>query len=318
MVSPLRRRIAASAVAVAATLGLALLLAPAADGATITIAAAGDVCDPNPTTPNGGCVETADLIKALNVNHVVELGDMQYENAAPAALANGYDAPGAWGDFKAKTWPVIGNHEIKNIPDTSYCNYWGAKAGCPTHQYRADLGEWSLIALDTNGSITTAKKNQFKTLLTQAGSDNVIVAFHHPQYSPACRGCHGPTAKVKGFMDIAVAEGVDVILASHDHLVANFNRMGGSGPSASGIPVFVVGTGGAHPDEGCDNRPAGIRFCGGGEKTGLFGNMNDLSAVSLTGVEVLELNPTNFTARFVHADGTTNGANHDQVTFATR
>lgn len=310
-----RAAITAAAVAVAlASFGTAT----SSTAETLTIATAGDVCDPVPTTPDGGCVETASLVKNLAVDYVVETGDMQYENASPSLLANGYDAPGAWGDFKDATIPVIGNHEIKNISDASWCNYWGAKANCPTHQGRTDLGDWSVIALDTNGSITTAKRNEFKQLLAEAGTDNVIVAWHHPQYSPQCRGCHGPTTKVKAFMQIAVDEGVDVVLASHDHLVANFDRMGAAGPSANGIPVFVTGSGGAHPDEGCDNRPAGIRFCAGGEKTGLFGTRNDLSARSLTGVEVLTLGPDSFSARFVHADGTADGADYDQVTFQVR
>lgn len=284
----------------------------------VTLMGAGDVCDVKPA----GCAATAALVMNHNPSWVAMLGDMQYPEASPTTVAAGYNIN--WGPFKDKTLPVLGNHEFKNNIDTTYCTYFAAAASCPTHQYIKELGgNWVLIGLDSNGSITSAKVAQFNALLDQAAGKNVIVAWHHPQYSSPCTGCHTPKATMKAFMSVAVARGVDVLLTSHDHKYESFDRMGAAGPLDTGIPMFLVGTGGAHQDPGCSSRTSGSRFCGGGaeatkSRATVYGTANNLSVPGLRGMVKLTLKESDFNYEYVQADGSTMGISHDSGTFATR
>lgn len=61
----------------------------------------------------------------------------------------GYDA--SWGQFKAVTYPVPGNHEYYLYDAAGYYRYFGAAA----HEesggaYSFDVGSWHLVALNSN------------------------------------------------------------------------------------------------------------------------------------------------------------------------
>ena len=80
---------------------------------------------------------------------VLPLGDEQYETGTLDGFSGSYDP--TWGQFKAITKPVPGNHEYQTPGATGYYSYYGAAAGDPTKGYYSyDLGSWHMIALNGN------------------------------------------------------------------------------------------------------------------------------------------------------------------------
>src|SRR2546421_8369426 len=62
---------------------------------------------------------------------------------------NCYDP--AWGRFKDRTKPALGNHEYVDPTAPGYFQYWGLAAGLPGKGYYAyDLGDWHVVVLNTN------------------------------------------------------------------------------------------------------------------------------------------------------------------------
>src|SRR6059058_853005 len=111
--------------------------APAAAHATV-LAAAGDIaCDPTDASFNGGlgtatrCREkyTSNQLLAGGYDTVLALGDLQYNAGSLSNFQQSYDP--SWGRVKAKTHPVIGNHESTSATGgRGYCTYWGVAAHC--------------------------------------------------------------------------------------------------------------------------------------------------------------------------------------------
>lgn len=214
--------------------------------ADLTVAGAGDLCG---QTDIANCTGTSDRVLAINPDAVFTVGDNAYPDGTLADYNSSYDP--TWGRFKAKTYPAIGNHEIKTGTDAGYCSYFGTKAACPSHNRVNDLGKWRLIALDSNGTPTTADVTFLTDALTAADTagDNTIVYFHHPRWSSPCGSCHGNQTKVDAYWKAAVNNGADIVLNGHDHHYERFAPMNATGGSAAGgLREFVVGTGGGGLD----------------------------------------------------------------------
>ncbi|MBP6037884.1 MAG: hypothetical protein KA604_00915 [Candidatus Saccharimonas sp.] len=151
--------------------------------------------------------------------------------------------------------------------------------------YRIDLGSWSVVSMEATGSVSSAQVQQLNRLLDAAGSDHVVLAIHHPYWASYCANptdtanalaanstpphCHGGESKPisgtqngsKKYWDVALTRGVDIIAVAHDHKYERFERMNTSGVDPLGIPEFLAGLGGAHPDPGCSERETGSAFC---------------------------------------------------------
>src|SRR5256886_13060005 len=84
---------------------------------------------------------------------VFALGDNAYPNGTAATFQNCYDP--TWGRHKARTYPVVGNHEYdSSATAASYFNYFGPTAGDPTKgYYSVDLGAWHIVVLNSNPSL---------------------------------------------------------------------------------------------------------------------------------------------------------------------
>ena len=252
---------------------------------TIVLAAAGDNCDDNPTQYNGiGCRGTANQVIAENPDAVVALGDLQYNNFAEAN-PNVYMQE--WGAFKAKTIPVLGNHEKLNAPYSinQWNSYWGAQAHSGTdYQWREDLGKWSVIVVNSNYSTpSTANKNAVQALIDAANADgdNIVMAFHHPRFASPCSGCHGDQARSTVWMQKAYDSGVDLVLTAHDHRYERYAPMDASGPNSAGVREFLIGSGGAHADGGDGVPNAG----------------NQVLKGDFVGVTMFDLNDTSYSWR---------------------
>src|SRR5436309_9087517 len=97
---------------------------------------------------------TADLLdkvvaSATGEVAVFTVGDNAYENGTIEEYQQCYEP--TWGRQKARTRPVPGNHEYASKGATPYFTYFGAAAGDPTKGYYSyDLGDWHIIALNSN------------------------------------------------------------------------------------------------------------------------------------------------------------------------
>lgn len=221
------------------------------------IAAAGDIaCDPNSPNFNGGrgtdtgcrMQATAQLMLNEQLAAVLPLGDLQYEVGSADAFQKSYDR--SWGQFKAITRPVAGNHEYETPRASAYFRYFGSAAGDPQRGYYSyDLGQWHMIALNSNcaevgGCTQSSPQGQWlQADLAAHPRKCTLVYWHHPRFSS---GHHGNNFSTQDFWQILYAAGVEVILTGHDHHYERFapQTPQGQRDDQRGIRQFVVGTGG--------------------------------------------------------------------------
>jgi hypothetical protein len=225
----------------------------------VTIVAAGDIaCDPSNTAFNRGrgsgsyCRASAvdKVIKSVNPNAVLALGDEQYDTGRYRAFRKSYDH--SWGQQRAETYPVPGNHEYEGTSNASgYFRYFGPHAGPnPKGWYSVTMGSWRLIGLNSNCFIVgcargTAQFNWLRHLLKTRPSACSLAFMHHPLVSS---GPHGDDeAHAKPLWKLLFHYGVDVALVGHDHIYERFAPVDPSGTKNKrhGIREFIVGTGGA-------------------------------------------------------------------------
>ena len=106
----------------------------AAAAADPVIAAAGDIaCAPNDPfffSGNGDATHCAQKRTAAligTVDAVLPLGDNQYNSGSLTNYLAVFDK--TWGVFKAKSFPVPGNHEYGTTNAGGYFSYFGSRAG---------------------------------------------------------------------------------------------------------------------------------------------------------------------------------------------
>lgn len=256
--------------ALVALLAWALLgaLAPPASaqlpalGEDPVIAAVGDVaCDPESDFFNGGLGDathcrqkyTAERVMAEDPDAVVVLGDVQYEESQMWKYKRSYDP--TWGQMKAITRPVIGNHEYFHADGQEYFDYFngvGAFTGPAGDRdksyYSFDLGAWHVVALNSvcsrvGGCGPGSPQEQWlrQDLATHPNACTMAV-WHHPVHTSS--GKAWPS--MEPMWQVLYDAGVDVILTGHAHNYERFAPMDASGAAdpVSGIRQFVVGTGG--------------------------------------------------------------------------
>src|SRR5205807_5902403 len=91
---------------------------------------------------------TANLLDTIP-GTVFLAGDNAYPGGSSTDYANCYDP--TWGRHKARTRPVPGNHEYSTPGAAGYFGYFGSAAGDPAKGYYSyDLGDWHIIALNSN------------------------------------------------------------------------------------------------------------------------------------------------------------------------
>jgi hypothetical protein len=244
----------------------AAVAASPASAADPVIAAAGDIaCSPDDGSFNSGAgtatacrqMATSDLLTGGGLTAVLPLGDMQYECPTASSLALSYDP--SWGRVKAISHPVPGNHEYigasrpgcTNAVD-AYYSYFGAAAGNPaTGYYSYDLGDWHVIALNTNTSCSviacsagSAQEQWLQADLAAHPAACTLAYFHEPLFTSGS-GEDGGTNAVRPFWDALQAAGAEVILNGHVHNYERFAPQSPAGaPDPAGIREIVVGTGG--------------------------------------------------------------------------
>lgn len=270
-------------------------------GSPPTIAAAGDIaCDPkNPfynrgRGRNGLCQQkkTAHLIRALDPDAVLALGDTQYDDGKLGKYNKSYEA--SWGAFLDITRPAVGNHEYITNTD-GYRRYFGARAVPDGNTYYSfDLQSWHIVALDSNCWAEPCRpgsrqyewlKADLEAATADGGGICQLAYFHHPRFSS---GLHGNNGFVAPLWRLLYRYGVDVVLNGHDHYYERFAPLTPLGKldRQGGVREFIVGTGGAETYPIRDVQPHSQR-----RRTDVFG------VLSMT------LHPDAYDWRFVPVKG---------------
>ncbi len=220
------------------------------------IGAAGDIaCDPADGSYNGGngtstackMKATSDLLFGSGYAKALPLGDLQYEDGVLADFNASYNP--SWGRVKSDTAPVPGNHEYHTGGAADYFTYFGAAAGNPaTGYYSYDIGDWHLIALNSNCAEVggcgsgSAQEVWLRSDLAAHPNKCTLAYWHHPRFSS---GPHGNDATYDAFWRALDDYDADVVLNGHDHIYERFHRQSPDAVSTTdGIREFVVGTGG--------------------------------------------------------------------------
>jgi acid phosphatase type 7 len=177
---------------------------------------------------------------------VATLGDNVYPSGSDETYASCYDP--AWGGFRDRTRPAIGNHDIESEGGAAYFRYFGAAAGTAGEGwYGYDLGAWHVIALNSNCQSVDcdAGSPQHEWLVADLAandSDCTLAYWHHPRFSS---GPHGDSPSVAALWEALDVADADLVLAGHDHLYERFAPQDPDGVAdPAGLRQITVGTGG--------------------------------------------------------------------------
>jgi len=226
---------------------------PKPEGPSYVLVGAGDIASCK--SPQGAAA-TAKLIEQIP-GTVFAAGDLAYEKGSAAEFQNCYGP--AWGRFKDRTRPTLGNHEYGTPGASAYFEYWGAQAGPVSKGYYSyDLGTWHIVALNTNCGAPAlggcgAGSPQEAWLLKDLAEhpDSCILAYgHHALFSSGLFRSHAIHPELKPLWQDLHASHAELVLAGHEHSYERFAPQDPDGNSdpANGIREIVVGTGGRSHD----------------------------------------------------------------------
>jgi hypothetical protein len=220
---------------------------------TFVLVGAGDIAScKNPE----GARATAKLIEQIP-GTVFAAGDLAYESGSAAEFKNCYDP--AWGRFKDRTRPALGNHEYVEPTARAYFEYWGAQAGpAGKGYYSFDLGAWHIVALNTNCYAKdlggcgkgSPQETWLKEDLAQHPNACIIAYGHHALFSSGVFQKHAVHPELKPMWQDLYAAHADLVLAGHEHSYERFAAQDpdGNADPEHGIREIVVGTGGRNHD----------------------------------------------------------------------
>jgi hypothetical protein len=225
---------------------------PAAD--VVRLAAAGDIAW-GPT----GAADTARLVRSLDPDAVLTLGDNAYPNGTLQQFRDTYDP--TWGTFRDITRPAPGNHDYYTPGAAGYFRYFADRVGGRAY-YAWNAGVWRMYSL--NCEIACGKGSRplawLKADLAKIGGRPALGYVHEPLFT--CSTGHDPSPVAKAVWRALDRAGGRILLTGHNHAYERFSRQHADGsPSRRGMREFVVGTGGAvrYPLlDSCRHRQAGV------------------------------------------------------------
>lgn len=214
---------------------------PPGPGDSITVVAAGDIA----SLTNRQHYETAKLIDQIKPNHILTVGDNQYDSGKLSEFTAHYDK--SWGKYKSITHPATGNHEWEDDLK-GYKAYFGAQAypqGKPYYSW--DAGEFHFVSFDSyplydNGSDST-QLTWLKADLAANTKPCVIGYWHHPRFNS---GEYGDKSVMAPLWNAFADAKADLVLAGHDHHYERLKPLNKSGSvdETNGLRSAIVGIGG--------------------------------------------------------------------------
>lgn len=190
---------------------------------------------------------TAKLIGQMKPDAVLALGDTQYPDGAYGQYERSYAR--SWGQYRAITYPAIGNHEYLTGQAHGYFEYFGQRAGNQNQGwYSYDLATWHVIVLNSEcqyigGCGTGSSQERWLAADLAAHPNGCTLAYwHEPRWSS---GTHGSNPLYNAVWTDLAAAGADLVLNGHDHDYERFAPLSAEGQmDTNGVREFIAGTGG--------------------------------------------------------------------------
>jgi acid phosphatase type 7 len=220
---------------------------------TVTLVGAGDIAT---CKDLGGAIATGKLIAGIP-GTVFALGDLAYESGTLEQFHECYGK--AWGAFRDRTRPALGNHEYVNPGAAGYFDYWGT-AGGPRGKgyYSYDLGAWHVVVLNTNCAMPgvggcgkgSPQELWLKQDLAEHPAACTLAYGHHALFSSGVFRRHAVHPELKPLWQDLYDAHADLVLAGHEHSYERFAPQDPEGREdpERGIREIVVGTGGRSHD----------------------------------------------------------------------
>jgi chitodextrinase len=214
---------------------------PATPGENITVVVAGDIA----SLTNTEHYETAKLIEQIKPNHVLTVGDNQYDSGTLAEFKAHYDK--SWGKYKSITHPATGNHEWEDNLN-GYKSYFGAQAypqGKPYYSWEA--GDFHFVSFDSNKLYETGSDStQIDWLKADLAANTkacVVGYWHHPRFNS---GEYGDKSVMSPLWNAFADAKADIVFNGHDHHYERLAPLNKSGQvdQANGMRAAIVGIGG--------------------------------------------------------------------------
>ena len=213
--------------------------AAAGADSSVVVLTAGDIAACTP-----GSSLTARILDTIPGTIVIPGDAAYYSSVNRQPYRTCFDT--TWGRHKARIRPVPGNHDADPDGMKRYFDYFGDAAGPrPGGYYSFDIGDWHVIALNSNIAMgPSSPQGQWAARDLASNSRRCTMAvMHHPRFSS---GPHPPEPTTAGIWPLLDSAGVDLVVSGHDHLYERLAPMRANGRRdyTRGIRTFVVGVGG--------------------------------------------------------------------------
>ena len=207
---------------------------------SVVFVGAGDIAG----CSTSGDEATANLLDNI-AGTVFTVGDNAYDSGTAAEFTNCYNP--TWGRHKTRTRPAPGNHDYVTPGAAGYYGYFGANAGDPAKGYYSyDLGDWHIIALNSNiaRDAGSPQEQWLRADLAASTKSCTLAYWHHPRFSSGFE--HGNDTSIQPLWQALYDYSADVVLSGHDHDYERFAPQTPTGVAdpTRGIREFIVGTGG--------------------------------------------------------------------------
>jgi hypothetical protein len=175
---------------------------------------------------------------------VFTAGDNTYPTGTRESFQRCYEP--TWGRHKLRTRPAPGNHDYDEPAAIPYYAYFGDSAGpCCDGYYSFQVQNWLVLSLNSNVPAGTgsAQLEWLKAELATRSARCIVAIWHHPIVSS---GPNGNNPEMREIWQLLHQSGTDIVINGHDHMYERFAPLDANGlPTAAGIRLFIVGTGGA-------------------------------------------------------------------------
>lgn len=241
------------------SLALAVLAAAPADIQIdqLVLVGAGDIadCGGNDDEKTAVLVEKT-LAKSKNA-WAFTLGDNVYPSGTRDEFVRCYEPN--WGRFKARTIPVVGNHDYLTENAAGFRSAFARRFSQDGPLwYSLDVrgagsdGQpalWHVVVLDSDcdkvGCAAGSPQHRWlqEDLKKNATTTCTLALFHHPRFSS---GPHGDAKTMADLWQVLDGGGVDLVLSGHDHTYERFPALDKDGVAVKGggIASIIAGTGG--------------------------------------------------------------------------